>query len=192
MAIDFVLLFVTYRVAARIAPDVLGEVAERPAAFAAWVAVVRLPMTLAYLVAASGRPLWTIMKTGEFPDRPERQGWRQFLTSVRDQGAELVATALAALIVFDRVADPGVDPVWPLVVVTVAGPWLLPMPVTVLIWLLRRWWRNQPDLRPRHAAPDDDQPDQVGVSPETTSRGIRPDRPEQVGFGETPDAPEGN
>lgn len=171
VAIDFVLLFVTYRVLARVAPDVLGEVAETPATFAAWVAVVRLPMTLAYLATVSGRHLWTIMRTGEFPDGPKRQGWRSVLTRLRDHGMDLATTALAALIVFDRVADPGVDQVWPLVAITLAGPWLLPKPATGLIWLLRRWWRNRPDYRRQQAAPDDDdQPDQVRVSPEPAPR----------------------
>ncbi|MFU8873061.1 hypothetical protein [Micromonospora sp. SL4-19] len=82
-ALDFVLLLVTYLVLASIAPSVLGEVAASPARFAAWIALVKLPMTLAYTLAVSWRGLMAVVTTGEVPDPPVRKGWRR---RVRDWG----------------------------------------------------------------------------------------------------------
>ena len=75
--------------------------------------------------------------------------------------------AVAALIAFGYVADPGVGQLWPLLAVTVAGPYLLPRIVAAPFRLLRWWWRKRhPEHQPRHLAPDEEpaltsaQPDQ--------------------------------
>lgn len=165
-AIDFVHLLVTYLVLASIAPNVPGEVAVSPAVFAAWIALVKLPMTLACIVVVAGRALKAMVTTGDVPDPPVRKGWRRILVRVRDEATEVVVTVAGALIVFDHVADPGDAQVWQLVAVTAVGPFLLPKSVAGLFWLLRWWWQRRPSYRPRHARPNEehspDQPDQVG------------------------------
>jgi hypothetical protein len=46
---------------------------------------------------------------------------------------------IAALTVFNHLADPGDAHVWQLVAVTAVGPFLLPKFVSGFVWLLRRW-----------------------------------------------------
>jgi hypothetical protein len=138
-ATDFVLFLVTYLLLASVAPNVLGAVAVSPAVFATWIALVKLPMTLAYIGAVSGRGLKAIMITGRPPDPPVRKGRRRILVRVRDEAAEVVVTVAGALIVFEHVADPGDAQVWQLVAVTATGPFLLPKSVAGLSRLLR-WW----------------------------------------------------
>ncbi|MCM0674498.1 hypothetical protein NCC78_07330 [Micromonospora phytophila] len=133
------------------------------------------------------------MATGDIPDPPARTGWRRILLGAHDGGVDVVMTALAALIVLDRLADPGDVRLGQLVALTAAGSYLLPNPVGGLLWLLRRGRRGSPDRRgsasPKETDPDrNDQPDQVGVSPEPDRGGIKPDRPERAGSGETPDS----
>ncbi|GID94721.1 hypothetical protein Adi01nite_41330 [Amorphoplanes digitatis] len=92
------------------------------------------------------------------------QGWRRIAFRVRDQGTEIAGRALAALIVFGRVADPGDARLWLLVAVTAVGPLLLVASVRRMFRPLRRWWRRRG--RPRNAEPDGDPlPDQAGEAP---------------------------
>ncbi|MFG3698810.1 hypothetical protein ACGF5C_12955 [Micromonospora sp. NPDC047620] len=156
-AVDFVLLLVTYLMLASIAPNVLGEVVVSPARFAAWIALVRLPMTLAYTLTVSRRGWMAMVTTGEVPDPPVQKGWRLTLVRVRDWGAELAWWMMAALIVFDHVADPGGEHVWQLVAVTAVGPFLLPESVKRLFQLLRWWWRRRHTSHGRHAKPADEE-----------------------------------
>ncbi|WP_241825493.1 hypothetical protein [Micromonospora sp. CB01531] len=155
-AVDFVLLLVTYVVLASIAPSVLGEVAASPARFAAWIALVRLPMMLAYTLAGSWRGLMALVTRGEVPDPPVQKGWRRTLVKVRGWVADAAWSVMAALIVFDHVADPGDAHVWQLVVVTAVGPFLLPESVKGLFWLLRWWWRRRRTYHARHGRPDEE------------------------------------
>ncbi|WP_326563500.1 hypothetical protein [Micromonospora peucetia] len=156
LVFDFVLLLVTYLVLASIVPNVLGEVAVSPARFAAWIALVRLPMTLAYTLAVSWRGWMALVTRGEVLDPPVRKGWRRALVRVRDWGADAAWSVMAALIVFDHVADPGDARVWQLVAATAVGPFLLPKSVRGLFWLLRWWWRRRRIYRARHARPDEE------------------------------------
>ncbi|MEO3780414.1 hypothetical protein ABGB16_27085 [Micromonospora sp. B11E3] len=155
-AFDFVLILVTYLVLASAASNVLGEVAASPARFAAWVALVRLPMTLAYTLAVSWRRWMALVARGEVPDSPVRKGWRRTLATVRDRGAEAAWWVMAALIVFNRVAHPGDAQVWQLVAVTAVGPLLLPASVRGLFRLLRWWWRRRRRDPARHATPGEE------------------------------------
>jgi hypothetical protein len=141
--LDFVILLVTYLVLGSIAPGLLGEVAVSPARFAAWLALVKLPIALAHMLAVSWRG-WMAMATGnEPPDLPVRTGRRRTLARVGGWAAEAAGSVTAALIVFGYVADPGDARLWQLVAVTVIGPFLLPKSVTGLVWLLRRPWRRK-------------------------------------------------
>jgi hypothetical protein len=138
MAAEFVLLLVTYLLVASIAPGVLGEVAGSPARFAAWITLVRTPMLVAHMAAVSGRRWWVAVTTGEVPESAEPEGRRRILATVRDWTADIAWSVIAALIVFERLADPGNAPRWQLVAVTAAGPFLLPK----LFWPLG-WWRRR-------------------------------------------------
>lgn len=143
LALDFVLLVVTYLVLASSAPDVLGEVALSPARFAAWIALVKLPMALAHMVAVSWRGWMALVTTGDVPDPPARTGPRRTLERARDSGADAAWSVIAALIVFHHVADPGTAHFWRLIAVTALGPFLLPKIVEGLFRLLRGWWRRR-------------------------------------------------
>jgi hypothetical protein len=142
-ALDFVFLLVTYLVLTPIAPDMLGDVAVSPARFAAWITLVKLPMTLAHILAGSWRSWMAMMTRGEAPDPPVPHGWRHTLLRVLHRGADAAWTVIAALIVFNHVADPGDAHVWLLVVVTAAGPLLVPRSVSGPVQLLRWWWRRR-------------------------------------------------
>ncbi|MEU6077036.1 hypothetical protein [Micromonospora sp. NPDC047074] len=156
LAFDFVLILVTYLLLASVVPNVLGEVAVSPARFAAWIALVRLPMTLAHTLVVSWRAWKALVTTGEVPDPPVRKGWRRILVEVRDRVANAAWSVLAALLVFDHVADPGNAHVCQLVAVTAVGPFLLLQSVTGLFWPLRWWWRRRHRYRARHANPDEE------------------------------------
>jgi hypothetical protein len=147
---DFVSLVITYQVVAAIAPDVLGDVAGSPARFAALVALVTLPLTVACLLATGWRTWVALIVRGEVLEPPVHTGWRRVLVAGCRGAAALTCSVLAALIVFQYVADPGVGRIWPLVAVTVAGPFLLPRSVSGAFRLLRRWRHRR--SRP---APDD-------------------------------------
>jgi hypothetical protein len=133
-ALDFVFLLVTYLVLASIVPGMLGEVAVSPARFAAWIALVQTPMSLAHMVVASWRRWMAMVSGGEVPDPPVRRGWRRVLA----WGTHAAWLVLAALIVFGRVADPGDAHVGLLVAVTALGPLLLPRFLAGSVRLLRR------------------------------------------------------
>ncbi|MFI6823662.1 hypothetical protein ACIBJE_22380 [Micromonospora sp. NPDC050187] len=156
LALDFVLLLVTYLVLAPIVPNVLGEVAVSPARFAGWISLVKVPMTLAYTLAVGWRGLMALVTTGEVPDPPVRKGWRRTLVKVRDWVADAVWSVMAALIVFDHVADPSNAHIWQLVAVTAVGPFLLSKSVKGLFWPLRWWWRRRHTHHARHAKPDEE------------------------------------
>lgn len=152
-AVDFLLLLVSYLLLSLITPNVLGEVPARPALFAASIALAKLPITFFYILAVS-RHDWTAMVTkGELLPPPVRKGRRRIVARVRDYGMEVAAWVAAALIVLNYVIDPGKVQVWKLAAVTAAVPFLLPLAVKGLVWLIRRWWRSRPSYRPRHAAP---------------------------------------
>ena len=151
--LEFLFLYVTYLVAARFAPHVLGEVAVRPAMFAAWVALVELPMTLAYFLIVSRTGWMAVVTTGETPPLPVRTGWHGRLLRARDRGAPVAVQVAAALIVFTQVADPGEVEIWQLIAVTVAGPFLLPRTVRGVQRLIRWWWRRRPGYQAGHADP---------------------------------------
>lgn len=152
-AVEFALLLVTYLVLARIAGSALGEVAVSPARFAGWIALVRLPMTLVYWLVVSRHGWMAMVTTGEVPDPPALTGWRRTLVRVRDWGAGVGWSVLAALIVFNFVADPGDVQLWQLIAVTAVGPVLLWGSLTGLFRLLRWWWRRE---RGHHASPDEE------------------------------------
>ncbi|WP_231931661.1 hypothetical protein [Micromonospora echinospora] len=154
-ALDFVLLLVTYLVLAPIVPNRLGEVAVSPARFAAWISLVKVPMALAYTLVLGWRGVMALT-TGEVPDPPVQKGWRRTLVKVRDWAADAAWSVMAALIVFDHVADPGNAHVWQLVAVTAVGPFLLPKSVKGLFWSLRWWWRRRHTYHARHTRPDEE------------------------------------
>ena len=154
----FLQLYLTYLVTRSVAPDVLGDVAARPAAFAALIGLVATPVQIALAVAYGGRALMAALTGGEPPPPSAHRRWRRFsselLTVMLDLGA--------ALIVFAFIADPGDTRTGPLLAVTVLGPiaqvWLLKG-----LGALRRWgWRRftKRGYQPRHAATED----VVGVS----------------------------
>lgn len=142
-ALDFILLLITYLALAPIAPDVLGAVAVSPVRFAAWIALLQLPMALAHLLAVSWRGWVALLVGNEISDPPVRDGWRRALIGVRDWTAHAAWWVLAALIVFHQVADPGSAHLWLLVALTAAGPLLVPRSVSGSARLLRRWWRRR-------------------------------------------------
>ncbi|MEU7907769.1 hypothetical protein [Actinoplanes sp. NPDC049118] len=164
-AFDFVLLLVTYQALASIVPSLLGEVAAHPARFAAWVTLAQAPISIAAMLISSPRVRTALRGKGETSDPPAPPapvGRRRILVSARDRAANVAGWAIAALIVFGWLTDPGVAPVWPLVALTAAGPLLLTTSVTTMLWPLRRWRRNRLRNRPPHAEPS---PDQVGETP---------------------------
>jgi hypothetical protein len=147
---EFVSLVVAYRVVAAIAPDLLGAVAGSPVRFAAWVALISVPLSAVCMLAASWRIWVALIVRGEVLEPPVRTGWRRVLATVGGGAAALTCSVLAALIVFAYVADPGVARLWPLVAVTAAGPFLLPRLVSGAFRLLRRWRHRR-----SRSAPDD-------------------------------------
>ena len=153
-ALDFVSLLATYLVLARIAPDLMGEVADSPARFAAWIALVQLPMALAHLLAVSwrGRPA-----RDEVPDPPRRA-----LVRARDWGSHAAWAVAAALIVFGYVADPGDAHLGWLVAVAAVVPLLLPRAVSGSARLLRWWWRHRHP--PRETAATSAEPSMTAVT----------------------------
>lgn len=129
LVLDFVFLLVTYLVLTAVTPDLLGAVADDPARFAAWNALLRLPLTVVQVLVGWRR------------DPPERYGVMQWVV-------EVAWSVIAALIVFTRVADPGDANLWLLVAVTAAGPFLVPRVVAAPFRLLRRWRRHSPAAAP--------------------------------------------
>ncbi len=92
VAIDFVQLLATYLVLASIAPNVPGEVAAGPAVFAGWIALVKLPMTLAFIGAVAGRAFKAMvleahtrsLRRGVHRRLPGTAGLAEFLKSVAE------------------------------------------------------------------------------------------------------------
>ena len=123
VVLDFVFLLVTYLVLTAVTPDLLGAVADDPARFAAWNALLRLP------------PIVVQVLLGWRREPPERIGMVQWVV-------EVAWWVTAALIVFTRVADPGDANLWLLVAVTAAGPFLVPRAAAAPFRLLRRWLRR--------------------------------------------------
>lgn len=144
----FVQLWVLYRVVAWLAPGVLGAVAERPAVFAFWVALVALPIDLALITLGGGRYLWAALTTGEFPRHHARR------STPADAAKGVAATAVAASVVFLVVADPGDAVIWLLVLITAVVPPLLTHGLPVLGRLLLRRLRHR-GHRPQHGVPED-------------------------------------
>ncbi|MCO8277742.1 hypothetical protein M1L60_44930 [Actinoplanes sp. TRM 88003] len=132
VAVDFVLLQLTYLAFGWIAPAAAGAVADRPVVFATWVALLRLPMVLAYILVAAPRGWRGQLRNGEFPDTPERP------KAVRVWVLDGLWSVLAALIVFHYIADPGDAHFWGLVALTAAGPLLLTVVPRGGRWLWRR------------------------------------------------------
>jgi len=167
---EFAWLLITFLVLAWIAPDPLGEVAVRPAMFAALIALVKLPMTLAHWATVSGRFFTIALITGEVPTPPVRAGWRRVFVKARDHAADLLAAVAAALIVISRMADPGEVRVWQLVAIIVLGPLLLAKLAAAPFRLLRWRWRTRPSYQPRHTRPDEEPVAAASVSePGSTS-----------------------
>jgi hypothetical protein len=149
----FVHLYVTYLVTRFLAPDLLSEVAARPAAFAALITLVALPMHVAVWLAFTREVVKGVLAGAEPLAPPVRTRWRQL-------GEYLVGVLpdiAAALIVFEAIADPSATPWTPLLAITVLGP-------IVLVWsrrgvasLSRRGWRRWKNRghQPRHTAPGD-------------------------------------
>jgi hypothetical protein len=147
----FVHLYVTYLVTRFLAPDLLGEVAARPAAFAALITLVALPMHVALWLAFTWEVVKGVLTGAEPPPPPVRTGWRQL-------GEYLVGVLpdiAAASIVFEAVADLNLASWTPLLAITVLGP-------IVLVWsrggvtaLSRRGWRHWTSRghQPRDTAP---------------------------------------
>jgi hypothetical protein len=152
-AIGFVYLYVTYLVTRSLAPDLLGAVAVRPAAFAALIALVALPMHIALAVAFVGKALKEVLAGAEPPAAPVRTGWRRL-------GANLVGAlpeVVAALIVFGVIADLSAAPWAPLLAITILGPIALSRSLRGLGALSRWGWRHWANRghQPQHMAPDD-------------------------------------
>ncbi|MFI6163879.1 hypothetical protein ACIA59_28505 [Micromonospora haikouensis] len=151
-AVDFLLALLSRLLLSMSVPEVLGEVATGPAGLAASIALVKLPITVAYTLAVS-RPGWTALVTrGELPPPPIRKGRRLSVARMRDHGMEAVAWLTATLIVLHHVVDPGEAQVWRLALIAAVVPSLLWFSTAGLVWLTRHWWRHRPSYRPRHTA----------------------------------------
>src|SRR5258705_4796778 len=73
----FIELYVTFLVTRSLAPDVLGQVATRPAAFAALIALVASPMHVVVFLASGWRHLRAVLTGAEPPAPPARTRWRR-------------------------------------------------------------------------------------------------------------------
>jgi len=152
LATTFVQLYITFLVIRSLAPDLLGQVATRPAVFAVLIALVALPLRLVVALAFAWRLVRTALTGAELHMAP-RTRWRQIGGYVIDVPADIGA----ALIVFKAIAHPSATPFVPLLMVVVLGP-------IVLFWLLKglgvlcRWgwrrWTNR-GYQPRHPASAD-------------------------------------
>jgi hypothetical protein len=150
----FVHLYVTYLVTRFLAPDLLGEVAARPAAFAALITLVALPMHVALWLAFTWEVVKGVLAGAEPPAPAARTRWRR----VGEYLVNVLPDVAAALIVFEAIADLSAAPWAPLLAITVLGP-------IVLVWshrglgTLSRWgwrhWRNR-GHHSRHTAPPAD------------------------------------
>jgi len=154
--LDFPLLLLSYLLLSLVTPDLLGEVAARPALFAASIALAKLPITLVYTLAVSWRAWTAAVTRGEFLSVREREGWRRVAVQARDYGMEVATSVAAALVVLEHLIDAGGVRVWPIAVLSAVTPFLLALPVKGLVWLIRRWWKSRPRHRPQHAGPSTD------------------------------------
>ncbi|GAA0473623.1 hypothetical protein Ade02nite_73920 [Paractinoplanes deccanensis] len=135
----FVTLYVTFLVTRSVAPEVLGEVGHRPAVFAALIAVVALPMSLALMWAFTRSAFTAFLNGDEVPDPPVRTGWRRagfYLVG-------LLPDVAAALIVLLVLADPGAGSPALLLAVTILGPVALYWSCAGVGALGRRVWRRR-------------------------------------------------
>ncbi|MEV6302708.1 hypothetical protein AB0M02_25070 [Actinoplanes sp. NPDC051861] len=163
---EFAELYLTFRVTEWFAPDVLGEVGDRPAAFAALIALVALPLCLAVITAFSGRVFRALLNGTKPPPSSSWSRWRRF----GSYSLSRLATVIAALVVFEGIAEIGLTPLGPVLALTVLGPialrWLFKGLGPLrrrrrqqITWESRQWadrvrrrWTNR-GHRPRHAAP---------------------------------------
>ncbi|MET0419326.1 MAG: hypothetical protein ABW022_25215 [Actinoplanes sp.] len=129
---DFALFLVTYLLAGGLAP-------ENPATFAGWVALVRLPIALAHMLAHSWRNWKALLTGGELHEPSAPTGWRLGLARVQDWGIDAVSTVIAVLIVGRCLGEPADAQ---LVAVSVVGPFLLSRGMSGVFWLWRRWRRT--------------------------------------------------
>jgi hypothetical protein len=146
-AIGFVLLYVTYLVTRSVAPGLLGEVADRPASFAALTVLVALPMHAVLMVVFAWKPIRATLAGADVPDAPVRSARRRFGDHLITQLPDVVA----ALIVVTAVID---APSAALLAVTILGPVALSWSMRA-VNALRRWgWRRWTGRghRPRHMA----------------------------------------
>jgi hypothetical protein len=134
----FVHLYVTYLVTCLLAPDLLGEVAARPAAFAAFITLVALPMHVVLWLAFTWEVIKGVLTGAEPPPPPVRTRWRQLAEYL----VGVLPDVAAASIVFEAIAGLRAAPWTPLLAITVLGP-------IVLVWLRRgvtalsrRGWRH--------------------------------------------------
>ncbi|GLW27639.1 hypothetical protein [Actinoplanes regularis] len=147
----FVRRYIPFLVASLFISDMLGQVGVRPAAFAALIALVALPMNIAYWLPSAWPGIRSVFNGTDLPGSPVRARWQRL-------GDELVRTLLgvsAALIVFEGIADPRVAPTAPILAVVILGPIALSQLTTKLIDLLKRGWRRWTSrgYQPRHLAP---------------------------------------
>jgi hypothetical protein len=149
----FVHLYVTYLVTRFLAPDLLGEVAARPAAFAALITLVGLPMHLAAWLAFTRKVVKGVLTGIELPAPPVRTRWRQ----LGEYLVGMLPDIAAALIVFEVIADPNATPRTPLLTITILGPIVLVWSRSGVAALSRRGWRRWKNRghQPRHMAPED-------------------------------------
>jgi hypothetical protein len=154
--VDFPLLLLSYLLLSLVTPDLLGEVATRPALFAASIALAKLPIALVYMLAVSWRPWTAAVTRGDLLPVRAREGWRRVAVQARDYGMEVATSVAAALVVLEHVIDAGAVRVWPIAILSAVTPFLLALPVKGLVWLTRRWWKSRPSHRPRHPEPSTD------------------------------------
>lgn len=147
--LTFTRLYVTYVATRFLAPDLLGDVADRPATYAALIALVALPLDLALLAVFSWKRIRATIAGVDPPPEPARTGPRRLGTRL----VLILPDVAAALIVIRTFADPAP---WSLPVVTILGPVVLSWSFTALGALRRRGWRRwtRRDHQPQHAMPD--------------------------------------
>jgi hypothetical protein len=152
-AFDFAALLVAFRVLASNAPGTLGEVAANPGRWALWIAIVKLPLMLIYMLWQMRHGLKEFWATGEPPVVPERKGLRRV---IRDAAVDLPTTAAAAFVVLVYSARlPVTEQLFRLVAISAAAAYFLPLAVVRLFKLLG-WLRRGPRKPGRQSRPDPD------------------------------------
>lgn len=152
-ATTFIELYIAFLVTRALVPDMLGQVADRPAAFAALIALVASPIHVAVTLVLAWRVVRTALTGAELPKPAVRTRWRR----IGGYQLGVLSNLAAALIVFKGISDPGATRLAPLLAVTVLGPVLLFWSLKGLN-ALRRWgwrrWTNR-GYQPRHPASAD-------------------------------------